>query len=82
MRAITQDADCPSCGGAHHLCLPPAGPIADQYGYTCPATGHEVSISSCAPWKVLPDRPVGALDLAPLRMLRVADRPSPSPVDA
>lgn len=82
MRSIAQDADCPSCGGAHHLCLPSAGSIADQYSYTCPATGHEVSISSCGLWKVLKDRPAGALDLAPLRTLLVADRPSLSPVDA
>jgi hypothetical protein len=81
MRAIAQRADCPSCGSLHHLCLPHAGPIVDQYGYTCPGTGHAVAVSSWGPWRVLRDRPPGALDLAPLRRPGVADRPAVSAVD-
>ena len=67
MRVLTRYADCPSCGRLHSFCLPAVDPVAPEYGYLCPDTGHAAAVRPTGPWQVLDDRPAGAVQLSPIR---------------
>ncbi|HVK08320.1 MAG TPA: hypothetical protein VM597_06030 [Gemmataceae bacterium] len=65
-KVLVRHEDCPACGRRHRFRLPIDDPVAQEYGYVCPATGRPAAIPPWGSWVVLRFPPTGVVTLVPI----------------